>query len=75
MCAVVCSGAEDQILDERHARGNHESMLAALIASAGKMVLLDKLLPRLKRDGHKVLIFSQMIRVLDIIEDYLIQKK
>jgi hypothetical protein len=34
-------------------------------------VLIDKLLPRLKAGGHKVLIFSQMIRVLDIIEDYL----
>jgi SNF2 family DNA or RNA helicase len=34
-------------------------------------VLIDKLLPRLKSEGHKVLIFSQMIHVLDLIEDYL----
>ena len=26
----------------------------------GKMVLLDKLLPRLQRGGHRVLIFSQV---------------
>ncbi len=45
-----------------------------MIQASGKLVLVDKLLPKLKADGHKVLIFSQMIRVLDIIEDYLIQK-
>jgi chromodomain-helicase-DNA-binding protein 7 len=46
-----------------------------MIQASGKLVLVDKLLPKLKRDGHKVLIFSQMIRVLDIIEDYLILKR
>ncbi|CAL9116371.1 unnamed protein product [Musa acuminata var. zebrina] len=42
-----------------------------LITSAGKMVLLDKLLPKLKERGSRVLIFSQMTRLLDILEDYL----
>lgn len=42
-----------------------------LIESSGKMVLLSKLLPHLKKDGHKVLIFSQMVRVLDLLEDLL----
>jgi chromodomain-helicase-DNA-binding protein 7 len=32
---------------------------------------VDKLLPKLKSDGHKVLIFSQMVKVLDILEEYL----
>uniref|UniRef100_K3X6C6 Chromodomain-helicase-DNA-binding protein 6 n=1 Tax=Globisporangium ultimum (strain ATCC 200006 / CBS 805.95 / DAOM BR144) TaxID=431595 RepID=K3X6C6_GLOUD len=45
----------------------HEMM----VKCCGKMVLIDKLLSRLKEGGHKVLIFSQMVRVLDIIEDYL----
>ncbi len=49
--------------------------IKALVQSAGKMVLLDKLLPKLKEGGHKVLIFSQMIRCLDILEDYLITRK
>ena len=35
------------------------------------MVLLDKLLQRLKQDGHRVLIFSQMVRLLDIMSDYM----
>ena len=48
--------------------------LEALIDASGKMILIDKLLPKLQNDGHKVLIFSQMVKVLDIIEDYLIRK-
>ena len=35
------------------------------------MVLLDKLLRRLKEGGHRVLIFSQMVRVLDIVAEYM----
>jgi chromodomain-helicase-DNA-binding protein 4 len=42
-----------------------------LIEASGKMILLDKMLPKLKAGGHRVLLFSQMTRVLDIIEDYL----
>ncbi|XP_020272875.1 ISWI chromatin-remodeling complex ATPase CHR11-like [Asparagus officinalis] len=42
-----------------------------LITNAGKMVLLDKLLRKLKQRGSRVLIFSQMTRLLDILEDYL----
>ncbi|KAL6193808.1 hypothetical protein ACLB2K_034892 [Fragaria x ananassa] len=45
-----------------------------LITNAGKMVLLDKLLPKLKERDSRVLIFSQMTRLLDILEDYLMFK-
>ena len=41
-----------------------------LIYNAGKMVMLDKILIRMKKQGSRVLIFSQMSRVLDILEDY-----
>jgi hypothetical protein len=34
--------------------------------ASGKYVLLDKLLPKLKTEGHRVLIFSQMVKTLDI---------
>jgi len=34
-------------------------------------VFLDKLLPKLLAEGHKVLIFSQMVRMLDLLEDYM----
>ncbi|GMH18788.1 hypothetical protein Nepgr_020629 [Nepenthes gracilis] len=46
-----------------------------LITNAGKMVLLDKLLPKLKERGSRVLIFSQMTRLLDILEDYLMFRR
>jgi chromodomain-helicase-DNA-binding protein 1 len=35
------------------------------------MTLLDKLLVRLEATGHRVLIFSQMVRMLDILGEYL----
>ncbi|MCJ1282730.1 hypothetical protein MMC26_002055 [Xylographa opegraphella] len=41
-----------------------------LIFNAGKMIMLDKILDRMKKQGSRVLIFSQMSRVLDILEDY-----
>ena len=42
----------------------------ALIMSSSKMIVLDKLLARLKPDGHKVLIFSQFTKMLDLLEEY-----
>jgi chromodomain-helicase-DNA-binding protein 1 len=48
-----------------------EETLKGLVMNSGKMVLLDKLLARLRNDGHRVLIFSQMVRMLDILSDYL----
>ena len=41
-----------------------------IINNAGKMVILDKLLKTMKENGSRVLIFTQMNRILDILEDY-----
>ncbi len=41
-----------------------------LVDNAGKMMVLDKLLKRMEKQGSRVLIFSQMSRLLDILEDY-----
>lgn len=41
-----------------------------LVSNCGKMALLHKLLPRLQQQSSRVLIFSQMTRMLDILEDY-----
>ncbi|RLO08473.1 hypothetical protein DYB28_005881, partial [Aphanomyces astaci] len=41
-----------------------------VVDNCGKMILMDKLLKRLKARGSRVLIFSQMTRVLDIMEDF-----
>ncbi|KAF2196634.1 hypothetical protein GQ43DRAFT_404684 [Delitschia confertaspora ATCC 74209] len=45
-----------------------------LVNNAAKMVMLDKLLKRMKNQGSRVLIFSQMSRVLDILEDYSVMR-
>lgn len=45
-----------------------------LVQNAAKMVMLDKLLVRLRAQGSRVLIFSQMSRVLDILEDYSVMR-
>lgn len=50
---------------------NNDEILKGLVMNSGKMVLLDKLLARLRQDGHRVLIFSQMVRMLDILSDYM----
>lgn len=42
-----------------------------LTKAAGKLVLLSKMLRILKEQGHRVLIFSQMTKMLDILEDFL----
>lgn len=41
-----------------------------LVFNAGKMLVLDTLLKRLQAQDSRVLIFSQMSRLLDILEDY-----
>ncbi|GFZ20725.1 chromatin remodeling 5 [Actinidia rufa] len=47
------------------------SKLERIILSSGKLVILDKLLVRLHETKHRVLIFSQMVRMLDILAEYL----
>lgn len=55
-------GVEDRSLDPL---GEH------LVENCGKLVVVDKLMKRLKERGSRVLIFTQMTRVLDILEDYM----
>ncbi|KAJ6948287.1 protein CHROMATIN REMODELING 5-like isoform X2 [Populus alba x Populus x berolinensis] len=50
---------------------NDSSKLERIILSSGKLVILDKLLVRLHKTKHRVLIFSQMVRMLDILSQYM----
>ncbi|XP_017283140.1 chromodomain-helicase-DNA-binding protein 4a isoform X2 [Kryptolebias marmoratus] len=43
----------------------------ALTKSSGKLLLLQKMMRKLKEGGHRVLIFSQMTKMLDLLEDFL----
>jgi chromodomain-helicase-DNA-binding protein 1 len=60
--------AEAKLLESSSRR---EDILRTMITSSGKMMLLDQLLAKLKRDGHRVLIFSQMVKMLDILGEYM----
>nr|XP_019935975.1 PREDICTED: chromodomain-helicase-DNA-binding protein 1-like [Paralichthys olivaceus] len=42
-----------------------------LIKASGKLCLLDSMLTYLHKGGHRILLFSQMTRMLDILQDYL----
>lgn len=46
-------------------------LFQTLIRGSGKLYLLDKLLVRLSQTGHRVLIFSQMVRMLDVLAEYM----
>jgi ATP-dependent DNA helicase len=48
---------------------------ALLIRASGKFNLLDRMLTKLHKNKHQVLIFSQMTEVLSIIEDYLVYRQ
>ncbi|XP_049789371.1 lymphoid-specific helicase-like isoform X2 [Schistocerca nitens] len=42
-----------------------------MVDKSGKMLVLDALLPRLKAQGHKVLLFSTFTIMLDVLEEYM----
>lgn len=46
-----------------------------LVSDAGKLAVLDSLLTRLKTQGHRVLIYSQMTKMIDLLEEYMWHRK
>lgn len=69
--AFLVNGVESEFRNEEIQSKQYTDELDFLMKSSGKLVLLHKLLPKLKEEGHKILIFSQFKVMLDIIEDYL----
>ncbi|XP_062186897.1 protein CHROMATIN REMODELING 4-like [Phragmites australis] len=51
--------------------GSPEFLHEMRIKASAKLTLLHSMLKILHKDGHRVLIFSQMTKLLDILEDYL----
>ncbi|KAF2234861.1 hypothetical protein EV356DRAFT_137734 [Viridothelium virens] len=49
---------------------DRKEILKQIITCSGKMMVLEKLLTKLKAEGHRVLIFSQMVQMLNILEEY-----
>uniref|UniRef100_A0A914MGF1 Uncharacterized protein n=1 Tax=Meloidogyne incognita TaxID=6306 RepID=A0A914MGF1_MELIC len=52
-------------------RGNGAYDGESMIKNSGKCILLQKMLKRLKEQDHRILIFSQMTKMLDILEEML----
>ncbi|CEP15242.1 hypothetical protein [Parasitella parasitica] len=46
-----------------------------LILDSGKLATLDKLLERLKTEGHRCLVYFQMTRMIDLFEEYIAYKQ
>lgn len=46
-----------------------------MIYDSGKMAVLDKLLAQLKREGHRVLVYSQMTRMIDLLEEFMAYRR
>lgn len=71
----LVNGVEEAVAaTQRIDRSNEQEVFRMLTEASGKLTLMDKLLPKLQAGGHKVLVFSQMVRCLDILEDYLKHK-
>ncbi|PIA60914.1 hypothetical protein AQUCO_00300438v1 [Aquilegia coerulea] len=66
--AYMLEGVEPDIQDT-------EEAYRQLLDSSGKLQLLDKLMVKLKEQGHRVLIYTQFQHMLDLLEDYCTYKK
>ena len=59
--------SEEQYADARQTTPDH------IWRTSGKFELLHRILPKLQRLGHRVLIFSQMVKLMDLLQDHLNQ--
>jgi SNF2 family DNA or RNA helicase len=66
----LIKGVEDRELEALGPHPDMDQLMNTTIQASGKFVLVSKLLPKLKAEGHRVLIFSQFIRQLDLLERY-----
>eukprot|EP00798_Chlamydomonas_sp_ICE-L_P016466 gene16466-22688_t len=57
--------------DAEHMEPDPIARFEALLKSSGKLELVDKMVSRLIPKGHRILIYSQFTRALDILEDWL----
>ncbi|KAG6114884.1 hypothetical protein E4U31_000034 [Claviceps sp. LM219 group G6] len=58
-----------EAIEEEH--NNPDIIHRNLVEASAKLLLLEIMLPKLKERGHRVLIFSQFLQQLDIMEDFL----
>ena len=69
-------GGRDAVIEDYRLHGNEirsDLINDPIVASSGKFVLLHKLLPKLFSEKCKCLIFSQFVKTLDVIQEYLLK--
>ena len=49
----------------------HEETAQERLRASGKYLMLSRILEKLHRTGHRVLLFSQMVRALEIVQNML----
>ncbi len=65
----------DSSIDQLPYNGMQVPQMNKLIVDSSKMAKLDMLLRELKANGHRVLIYFQMTRMIDLMEEYLIYRQ
>lgn len=65
----LIKGIEQQHLGEEDV--SDEIRIKKMVEASGKFILLEKFLPKLKNEGHRILLFSQFTGTLSLIEEFL----
>lgn len=68
-CLLISKLAETRMIDI------YVAAMSDLILDSGKLHKLDKLLEQLKAEGHRCLIYFQMTRMIDLMEEYISYKQ
>lgn len=72
---VLKGNVRKQLQSSKVGKGKGKQKLPDIVIKSGKMLLLERLLPVLFERGHKVLIFSQMVNILYILEEWCVEYK
>ena len=59
------------LMDDNTVESQWDLGPAMRVRSCGKLDVLDRILPKLKMAGHRVLIYSQMVQLLEILAEYI----
>jgi chromatin-remodeling ATPase INO80 len=64
------------LINQKHLKhGKFFTDKQSLISDGGKLTVLDELLQKLKSQGHRVLVYSQMTKMIDLLEEFMYYRK
>lgn len=65
----LIEGVEDLELKDKEL--NEDEIINMMVKASSKLTFIDGILPEIKQKGSKVVIYFQLVRMMDIVEDYL----